>query len=424
MRSTACFPLVLLIAGLMLSCATSAPVLPTATPTPVPPTSSPGSSSVPSESAQMPQARWQLVVIGDSSLWGLGEAFASRIESDVGVQVVLGDFALPSPSARTVLKAILAEEPPTTHLAKELADALRQAEVVVMFVNPLGSIDPQKPLNLASCFASREPASCSPETFEQYSANLKAIWAKILELRGGQPTILRATDVYNPFVSPWKEAGVFEDCTKCWENMSHAARLAAEAYNIPFLSRYDAFNGTGHSEDPREKGYIRSDGEHPTELASQFTADLLFQMGYDPVSPPTATIAPLDALEPVPFLLAEPGPYRVGVREFSAQAASRDGRQVGIRVWYPALWPEDAAGKRTIPKAEPDRSGAPYPMIVSSARIGSGLAPWVVTHGFVWAGVTRNDTYARMNEQMIDQPLDIHSRWTKPPPIHQRNWRA
>jgi predicted dienelactone hydrolase len=111
--------------------------------------------------------------------------------------------------------------------------------------------------------------------------------------------------------------------------------------------------------------------------------------------------------EPVPLPLSEPGPYRVGVREFSAVDASRDGRQVGIRVWYPAPWPEGTTGKRVIPLAEPDRSGAPYPLIVSSAKMGSDLAPYVVTHGFVWAGVTRIDTYARMSKEMVDQPLDI-----------------
>jgi hypothetical protein len=66
----------------------------------------------------------------------------------------------------------------------------------------------------------------------------------------------------------------------------YAVRLAAEAYDIPFLSRYDAFNGANHNEDPREKGYIRSDGEHPSDLAGQYTAELLSQMGYEPVPSP------------------------------------------------------------------------------------------------------------------------------------------
>lgn len=232
-----------------------------------------------------PEAEWNLVVIGDSSLWGLGEAFASQIEKDVGVKVTLNDFALPALSAGAVLRALQTGESPNLRLQR-LPDALRDAEVVVMFVNPVESVDPEKPLNLDGCFVYSAPGSCEPESFEKWTSDLKAIWAEIFKLRNGQPTILRATDIYNPLVSPWNEHGVFEACTECWENMSNAARLAAEAYRIPFLSRLDAFNGLNHDEDPREKGYIRSDGEHPSDLASQYTAELLSQMGYEPVSPP------------------------------------------------------------------------------------------------------------------------------------------
>jgi predicted dienelactone hydrolase len=39
--------------------------------------------------------------------------------------------------------------------------------------------------------------------------------------------------------------------------------------------------------------------------------------------------------------------------------------------------------------------------------MGSDLAPYLVTHGLVWAGVTRIDTYDRYNAEMIEQPLDI-----------------
>ena len=151
-----------------------------------------------------------------------------------------------------------------------------------MFVNPVDSVDPEKPLNLDGCFISSAPSACDPASFEKWTTDLEAIWAEILELRAGQPTLLRATDIYNPLVSPWNAHGVFEACTECWENMSHAARLAAEAYGIPFLSRLDAFNGVNHDEDPRTKGYIRSDGEHPSDLGSQYTAELLSQMGYEP----------------------------------------------------------------------------------------------------------------------------------------------
>ena len=241
--------------------------------------------ATPSDLPQGMNAVWHLVVIGDSSLWKLGKAFVSQIEEDVGVEVVLDDYAWPNLSAGEVLQALQTGKS-TRYGLEKLPAALKDAEVVVIFVNPVNSIDPEKPLNLNGCFVSQAPSTCEPETFEKWISDLKAIWAEILVLRNGQPTILRATDLYNPLVIPWKEQGVFESCTRCWENMSNAARLAAEAYRIPFLSRLDAFNGPNHEEDPREKGYIVSDGEHPSDLAAKFTAELLSEMGYETVLQP------------------------------------------------------------------------------------------------------------------------------------------
>jgi hypothetical protein len=234
----------------------------------------------------MPQAEWHLVVIGDSSLWGLAKVLEAQIEADVGVKVVYNDSTVGGLSAGMVLQALQTGESPQPKLAV-LQAALRDAEVVVMFVNPMDSIDPEKPLDLEPCFFHFGAAeSCDPESFEEYTADLKASWAEILELRAVQPTVLRATDVYNPFVSSWKQLGAFEACTECWVNMSNAARLAAEAHNIPFLSRYDVFNGANHDEDPREKGYIQSDGEHPSAPASRYVAELLSAMDYEPVRSP------------------------------------------------------------------------------------------------------------------------------------------
>jgi hypothetical protein len=274
----------LLLASMLASCGMPTPALSTsATKAPRPALEDSAASPGPSG---MPQTEWHLVVIGDSSLGKLGRAFASQIQKDVGVQVVLYSNVVPELSAGRILGALEMDDPPLQSWEEELAEALRQAEVVVIFLNPLESIDPDHPLDHAGCFEYRAPESCSPESYEAYTAHMKAIWARILELRAGQPTILRALDTFVPLVAPWKESGVFEACTACFENESEAARQAAEAYGIPFLSRYDAFNGADHSEDPREKGYIVSDGVHPSDLAAQYTAQLLSEMGYEPVSPP------------------------------------------------------------------------------------------------------------------------------------------
>ncbi len=127
------------------------------------------------------------------------------------------------------------------------------------------------------------------------------------------------------------------------------------------------------------------------------------------ISPQATTIVSLDTKEPVSFPLLEPGPYYVGKLTLNFEDPSRENRSVGVRVWYPALVAEGWTGPKSVAfeNREPDLSGGPYPLIISSAVMGGDLAPYLVTHGFVWAGVTEIDTYAHMNFEMINQPLDI-----------------
>ena len=229
----------------------------------------------------VPDAAWDLVVIGDSSMWRLANAYADQIEQDLGVKVLVHEWTIGGLEAGKVLQALQ-----TGEMLFGLQDNLRDAEIVVMFVNPRLSINPDKPLDLEGCFVYKMPGDCGMDTFEKYIADLEAIWSEIFKLRAVQPVILRATDIYNPLVTNWQQNGVFEACTECWVNMSEANRIAAETYNIPFLSRLTAFNGPNFTDNPREKGYIAKDGEHPTELMGQYTAELLSKMGYQPVIPP------------------------------------------------------------------------------------------------------------------------------------------
>ena len=227
---------------------------------------------------------WHLVVIGDSSLWGLGKAMAKQIEADQGVKVEVYDAANGGLSAGSVRYALETGNSESYSL-KGLMDALRDAEYVIMFVNPLDSMLPDKPLDLENCFSTNKATACGLDRFANYVNDLEFIWKKTIELRVGQPTILRATDIYNPILVYWQKYGTTKECTTCWENMSAAARQAAANLGIPFLSRYDDFNGSLHRDNPRQKGFIRDDGEHPTDLANEHTAQLLAAMGYNATIP-------------------------------------------------------------------------------------------------------------------------------------------
>jgi hypothetical protein len=114
-------------------------------------------------------------------------------------------------------------------------------------------------------------------------------------------------------------------------------------------------------------------------------------------------------MEPIPFPLSVLGPYHAGKRHYAFEDASRGNRKVDITLWYPALLSEGSSNDPFIAgnNRDPDLSGAPYPLILSSTKMARQLAPYLVSHGFVWASVDRIDTYDRMGEEMFEQPLDI-----------------
>jgi hypothetical protein len=120
----------------------------------------------------------------------------------------------------------------------------------------------------------------------------------------------------------------------------------------------------------------------------------------------TATILPATQ-EPTPLPLSEPGPYHTGKRTYTFVDASRDGRDISISIWYPAVEPAGSTGVGPFQDAEPDLSGAPYPLILSSTKVANIFAPYLISHGFTCVSVNGIDFYFQMNEQMIEQPLDI-----------------
>lgn len=113
-----------------------------------------------------------------------------------------------------------------------------------------------------------------------------------------------------------------------------------------------------------------------------------------------------------PFPLSEPGTYDFGTRGGFSQLyvftdTSRGDREVSIMVWYPAILPVDAPPSDYNIDAEPDLNGAPYPLILSSAKLGYYFGPHLASHGFVVVGVKYLDYYIPWDENLIDQPLDI-----------------
>jgi len=236
---------------------------------------------------------WDYVVFGDSTTWGFPKYYASHMEKDLGVKVTIHNKAVGGQSIFDILTRLRKNE--------SLRKLVSEAEVVTLIGSPgLAPGDTpeslknyiewkEQPSWIKDCGIDEEsyrpPGDCSPETFENYTENLKAVIKEILSLRKGMPTIIRAMDYYMPLYSEWKNYGIEKECTCCWENLNFAIHQAAAVYNVPVARVYDAFNGPNHDEDPREKGYIGDDGEHTTEKGQKVIADLMKELGYDPISP-------------------------------------------------------------------------------------------------------------------------------------------
>ncbi len=268
---------------------TPTPVPPTPTPlpptpTPVPPTPTP-IPPTPTTAPTEELTEWDLFFISDGSGFGAMELYAEHIERDLGVTVRLHDSALFSLSAGRVLRALRGETEYHAVLQK-LPTLVREADVavVVLYANPLDSISETHPGDWRCAPPNYYVRDCSPETFEQYKADLDAIYEEILTLRSDAPTIIRAFDAYNPWYGAYRESGVYDECMRCWENYNEAIHQAAAARNVPIAHVYDAFNGPNHDEDPRDKGYLELEWR-TSEAGQKVIADLLRELGYESVTP-------------------------------------------------------------------------------------------------------------------------------------------
>lgn len=112
----------------------------------------------------------------------------------------------------------------------------------------------------------------------------------------------------------------------------------------------------------------------------------------------------------IPFPLAEPGPYYTGRMDYTFVDQTRNNRQIHVEIWYPAVETTDKNGKTIRYEAKPDKSGAPYPLILTEHRAGNWIfEDHLATHGFITAVITVPDhgAYTEWDFQMIDWPRDF-----------------
>lgn len=226
------------------------------------------------EDSSITEDTWDLVILSDSTLMGVGERYAEHIEQANGVDVVLHDEWRSGLSAVALLQGL--ED------GGWAAALVADAEVIVYFGNPMGAVTDDQGWDCGEDGSTFQITRCDRDGFAPYQEVLERIPARIEQLRGGRPTIVRATEFYAPLIQRWREEGVYAGCQDCYHHLMGAIRDAANEAGVPVARLWDGYNGPDHTEDPVEKGYISPDGMHPSRAGAQATADLLHELGYEP----------------------------------------------------------------------------------------------------------------------------------------------
>jgi hypothetical protein len=92
------------------------------------------------------KALWDLVLLSDSSGWGVADLYAAYLEQELDVTVAVHDLSAGSLSASSVLAALRGERS-VYPLSVDVPGLVRKAEVVVVYGNPVDRVD-SSPLRL------------------------------------------------------------------------------------------------------------------------------------------------------------------------------------------------------------------------------------------------------------------------------------
>ena len=278
---------VVIVAGCAIGAASPPP---SATPMPVSPRPA-APSAVPSATAAA--ETWDLLWVTDSTgSNGVPAAYARRIEEDLGVSVRVHDGWTGNLSAAAVLHRLRGGEGGVLVSfgsgELNLPELVREAEVIVISGNHLGSVAPGQELEgcpSAPGQACPEAPSCESEAWAQYEADLIAIFDEVFRLREGRPVVLRTHDVYLPYgpALAWESCGQVDVCLACQRAASDAVHRAAAAKGVPVASYFHAFNGP-NGDRPMPSTLI-SDGRHPSAAGAEALAAVVADLGYAVVTP-------------------------------------------------------------------------------------------------------------------------------------------
>jgi lysophospholipase L1-like esterase len=259
------------VLALVVACATPQPT-PTSTPVPPPPTetSSPEPTLTPTLNPIKAATEWLYVALGDSEAVCCGlrsypEYYAEFIEQDLNVKVNLRNRGVSGLTSDGLLRKLGTDD---------YRNLISQAQVVTLVITMN---------DLLQC--SVGDRECAEKKLVAAKANYTAIIEEILTLTNKDETIIRTQTYDNPFVNRWKEQGSFEERKPMFDRWNEQIIEIAAIYDIPVARVYLDFNGPNGDQDPGDKGFVAADGMHNNDAGARRIAELLRELGYEPLAP-------------------------------------------------------------------------------------------------------------------------------------------
>jgi len=240
------------------------------------------------------QAQWKYTALGDSlatgylATEGYVPRYQSAIQTDTGVSVMLYNLGQNGWASGNLLNALQTDS--------IFQNAVTQSDAITWDIGLNDFKNARAQYKNGGCGGS-DGQNCLRMMVTTFNSNWDGIVREILSRRSAFNTIIRTFDIYDPWVKTDKAANTIPDKREpayakgtdfqvleyYLDQINNYIATTTTNNSVPFAKVHAAFNGVNGDEDPIAKGYIASDGLHPSNVGHQVIADLLRGLGYAPL---------------------------------------------------------------------------------------------------------------------------------------------
>ncbi len=224
---------------------------------------------------------WDLVLIGDSMLNGIGYLVSNAVKDTHDVDVWqhnwinpdLGRYAVGGERSADLLARLRTDE--------QLRTDISEAEIILFDV-PMGGMYDTCTGDPATA-AVETVTACMAEALAAYRADVGPIFDELVALRDPSEAMIRVTDVWQLLYPTFQAAGTYDVARSTWQEMNGAVADAADQHGIGVIHAYDTFTGPEGDRDPVAAGDVKSDEVHLTTQGQARLAELIVGLGFAPL---------------------------------------------------------------------------------------------------------------------------------------------